>query len=109
MLQDNIWLVPTAISHSPIHGQGRFADADILAGTIVGIITGAVVKIDGKHLPIRDTGYCILCPNTMINHSRTPNLHIDGQIVIKAKADIKLGDEFTLDYRSLTNSVADFY
>lgn len=109
MLQDNIWLVPTVICPSNIHGQGRFADDNISAESIVGILNGAVIPVDGIHLPIRGTGYCIECTNTMINHSRSPNLYIDGQIVIKSRENIDIGEELTLDYRTLTSSISDFY
>jgi SET domain len=109
MNSDNIWLVPTEVRSSLIHGNGRFASVPVGQNTVVGILNGLIIPVDGTHLPIKDTGYCIDCPNTMINHSRHANLTVDGQIVLRATRDIAAGDELTLDYRTLTSSLAKFY
>ena len=109
MPDDNIWLSPTEVRDSTIHGRGRFTIDNIKSNSIIGIIIGDIIPIDGKHLPILGTGYCIRCPNTIINHDRNSTLFIEGQIVIKAKRDIDAGEELTLDYRTLTSSIADFY
>ena len=105
---DNVWLCPTAIGPSPIHGYGRFAACDIPAGTAVGILRGDVIAKDGEHLPIKGTEYCVACPNTMINHSSEANLSLDGQILLRATRTIASGTELTLDYRQLTTTRFDF-
>ena len=105
---DNIWLVSTEVRTSTISGNGRFAAVDINADTIVCILNGNVIPVDGIHLPIAGTGYCIQCPNTMINHSRSPNLVLHGQMLFKSNCTIAAGTELTLDYRTLTKTVFDY-
>lgn len=106
--EENIWLVPTIVKESKVHGLGRFAQAKIAKGTPVLILQGEVVLKTGVHIPIIGTEYCIECPQTYVNHSPDPNLVRSGQILFLADKDIKPGDELLLDYSTLTSSKMPF-
>lgn len=107
-MSENIWLAATEVRDSPIHGKGRFASMDIKTGQPIVILIGEIVPKTGLHIPIRDTAYCIVCPQTYINHSDNCNMEQDGQILFRAARDIAAGEELTLDYSSLTSTKLDF-
>lgn len=108
MTDDNYWLVDTVIKPSDIHGYGRFAAVYIPKDTIVGVLNGKIVNKDGKHLPIKGTNLCVVCPQTYVNHSTNSNLELSGQIVFVANRDILANEELTLNYTSLTVSALPF-
>ena len=107
-MNDNHWLIANELKPSAIHGTGRFALGEIAAGQTVLILAGTIAPKTGKHIPIKDTDYCIICPPTYINHSADPNLMLDGQIVFKASRRIAAGEELLLDYSTLTSSKLEF-
>lgn len=107
-MSENIWLAATEVRDSPIHGKGRFASIDIKTGQPIVILIGDIVPKTGHHIPIRDTAYCIACPQTYINHSDDCNMEQDGQILFRAARDIAAGEELTLDYSSLTSTKLSF-
>ncbi len=107
-MTDNYWLVDTVVSKSQIHGCGRFATVNVKSGTLVCVLNASIIPKDNVHLPIKNTAYCVKCPQTYINHSMNANLALDGQLVFVATCDIVAGDELTLDYATLTVSALSF-
>ncbi|MGM0411470.1 MAG: SET domain-containing protein [Bacillota bacterium] len=112
------------IKESSIHGLGLFASESIKAGTILGILDGQIIKwneyenivqkleneisdidqylfmewnaVDEETLLVRP----LRTKYSFINHSRTPNLEIVyNPIRIVAISDIKVHEEYLLDYR----------
>ena len=108
---------------SKIFGKGLFPTADVKRGTVVcSFTTDARVITESQYLDaIRADDYlvvrtgtryagkyftCTVHPDTDINffnHSFTPNLLVHCGLVI-ALRDIPAGEEFTIDYRTLTDA-----
>lgn len=101
----NHWNASTEVRPSTIHGFGRFACEHILSGEVVLIIMGRVLPAAGNvsRMPIKGTGFVIDCEQTFVNHHADANLILDGQVVFRASRDIGVGEELTIDYRTLTN------
>ena len=90
------------VDRSDIHGQGVFANRNIVAGTRIGIYEGSPTDSDGTHvLWVEDAEHWKLIEGTgrlrWLNHSRSPNSEFDG-VDLYALVDIVAGDEVTFDY-----------
>ena len=96
----NFWLIKTEYRQSRIHGFGRFTLEDINANELV-LVLGGIIGVRGS-MPIRGTKFFIDNPQTHINHSSTPNLQLDGQILFRSCKNIAAGSELTLDYTTFT-------
>jgi hypothetical protein len=98
----------TEAKYSPIHGQGRYATQAISTDEVICVAggfalskqtsewkTGLLIDEDFILQPPVDQGY-----EAFINHSCSPNIYIDGQIVFRALRDISPAEELTIDYGS---------
>jgi SET domain-containing protein len=112
-------LVPAILGHSPIHGLGVMAAADISKGTAVwqwdASLDREIPWITAKEWPqaprefLEAYGYRNLKKNTWMlagddsrymNHSFSPNVQSGGPYgPDHALRDIKAGEELTIDYR----------
>jgi len=105
----------TLVKDSPIHGRGLFAREPIAEGEIVAIKGGYVFdsstfcdverRLGPAEIPVAEDLF--IGPvfahereGGMIfsNHSCTPNIGIQGQIVFVAMRDIQAGEELTHDW-----------
>lgn len=114
-------------SPSPIHGTGLFANADLAPGTVLTKLDGQRVTtseapgvlfalewnaVSKSELLVR----AIRTSYGFINHSRTPNLRIDGgTMTLKVLTPVASGEELLLDYLEqplpdayLSNANADY-
>ncbi len=118
------WRSPkTEVRHSPIHGRGLFAVADIAAGDVVAVKGGYIYdaaqweaareRLDSSEIQVGE--HLFIAPADVAqwegamlftNHSCEPNIAIDGQIVFVAMRDIAAGEELTHDWA--TTDDADF-
>jgi len=116
------WVSPkTKVYQStiPDAGKGRFATQDIKKNEIV-VILGGLMLSEDEYQQIRHrfpfvSGLLIHEDfkihqvnfsseyNGTLNHSCNPNVYLNGQIVIKAIRPIKAGEEFFLDYGTISN------
>jgi SET domain-containing protein len=112
-----MFLLPTYLNQSEIHGTGVFTSVDIPAGTTVWTFTPdldwriPLVVLEQFPEPYRTylRAYCyqetpdvlILCGDNarFMNHSFDPNCD-DGPEVTFARRDIRAGEELTCDYRA---------
>lgn len=92
----NFWMIEHETRQSPIHGTGQFALQNITADNVVMVLSGMIGK--SGSMPIRGTNLFVDNPQSYINHSPTPNLYLDGQIVFRSSRSIAQGEELTLDY-----------
>ena len=113
-----MFLVPTQLGRSRIHGIGVFAASDIQAGTKVWEFTeGVDWKIppgDFDRFPDRfreqlrhwcylnGDGQYVLCGDNakFMNHEEEPNCDDHGDAFTVARRDIRAGEELTCDYRA---------
>ncbi|MEZ4423415.1 MAG: SET domain-containing protein-lysine N-methyltransferase [Gemmatimonadota bacterium] len=112
-----MFLIPTVLRRSPIHGTGVFAAADVPAGTRVWEFTSGIDwemtadQLEAFPEPFRgwlsdlvyqtDDGMYVLCGDAgrYMNHSFEPNCD-DREDGTWANRDITAGEELTCDYRS---------
>lgn len=81
----------TSVKASHIHGEGTFANADLLPGTAIVQLT-----FEGEAIPA----------DLRINHSCAPNAFIDRNRLVRTLAAVPAGAEITLDY-GMTRVAAD--
>ncbi len=110
----------TEVRHSPIHGRGLFATADIAKGEVVlvkggHIINGAQRKMVNEQIgPVEiqvgdDFFIAPVTPeereSSMLysNHSCDANLGVRGEITFVAMRDIRAGEELTHDWAMTDN------
>lgn len=108
------------LQESSISNKGVFARQDIKKGEIVFIKAGHIVKLEeaikyDKEIgdySVQITNKFFLCPKSKdeikdlvihFNHSCDPNTGPDGQVSFVALRDIKVGEELTCDYATITN------
>jgi SET domain-containing protein len=109
----NSWLSPKIEirQEKTIEGRGMFASQLLVKGDLIAVWGGDVVTTeefhnlpfesqrqsaqveDGFHLVSTKTG-----PGDWVNHCCDANAGLDGQIVIRAMRDIKVGEEVCIDY-----------
>jgi SET domain-containing protein len=109
----NSWLSPKIEirQEKTIEGRGMFASQPLIKGDLIAVWGGDVVTTeefhnlpfesqrqsaqveDGFHLVSTKTG-----PGDWVNHCCDANAGLDGQIVIRAMRDIKVGEEVCIDY-----------
>jgi len=112
-----MFLVPTQLGRSSIHGIGVFATNDIPAGTKVWEFTEGVdwrISVDDfdrfpepflsqlRHWCYKEPeGDYILCGDNakFMNHSESPNCDDNGTSWTITNRDIAAGEELTCDYR----------
>jgi len=113
-----MFLIPTVLGPSRIHGTGVFAAADIPAGTVIWTfhpdvdweMTEAQFRrfpepFRSRLLPYcyqdEKTGLYVLCGDNakFMNHKNEPNCDDSGRSTV-ARRDIRAGEELTCDYRS---------
>lgn len=103
---------------SGIHGKGMFAICRIVAGEMVCIKGGYILRRDkmfysksiNSYLPISDE-LCIASNSLELedgiklyfNHSCNPNCGMHGEITFVAMRDIDEGEELTIDYAFVDN------
>lgn len=113
-----MYLVPTLLGQSRIHGIGVFAAQPIARGAKIWEFTpGVDWKIPRDAFeqfpqPFRDqlrhwsylngNGVYVLCGDNakFMNHSEEPNCDDDGETFTIARRDIAVGEELTCDYRT---------
>lgn len=113
----SMFLVPTVLRRSGIHGHGVFAVHDIPAGTRVWEFTDSVdwrIPADDlaafpepwqaglrRYCYMEPDGQYVLCGDNakFMNHSESPNCDDSGQTFTIAIVDIPAGTELTCDYR----------
>lgn len=90
---------------SSIHGRGLFANCDIASGSYIGTFHGPETEDDGDHVlwvyehgdgavPVGRRGENLL---RFLNHAAPCNAEFDG-FDLYACADIRRGEEITIDY-----------
>lgn len=118
-----MFLVPTYVSRSSIHGHGVFAARAIPAGTLVWEFTeGVDWRIEASTMerfpePFQsrlrewsyreESGRYVLCGDNakFMNHSESPNCDDAGEFT-RSLRDIEAGEELTCDYRAFDADVA---
>jgi hypothetical protein len=114
----------SCIADSTVHGKGLFCSSTVRNGEILGVLDGQIIST-ASYESIKDSitiesediksslfmEWNVLNKETLlvrafrtkysfINHSRTPNLKlVCYPIKVIATRDIKVGEEFLLDYR----------
>ena len=90
----------TYVAESKIHGKGLFVSSSILAGSIIGWLTGKPSAKDGNYvLWISESqGIEVICNFKYINHSDDPNACFYDDLSVVALRDIKPDEEITHDY-----------
>ena len=119
-----MFLIPTYLSESPIHGIGVFTPQPIVKGTVLWrfdpTIDWKIAPEDMAAFPepyrsrlhaysYRDKeGTYVLCGDNarFMNHSDDPNCDDSGLIFTVALRDIVAGEELTCDYRSFDTESA---
>ena len=116
------WVTPKSIvkeSGIPDAGNGRFATEPIKKGETVAILGGLILTEDEyqqirkrfsfvsgllvhEDFKIHQVNF-ISDNNGTLNHCCDPNIAIRGQIMVRAIRDIEVGEEFFLDYGTVTN------
>ena len=108
------------IRASKIHGQGLFAKSSIQAGEIVAVKGGAILTQDewgalegelgSAEIQIAESLYIAPTSQTdressmlYTNHSCSPNIGIQGQIVFVAMREIEADEELTHDWATTDN------
>ncbi|HYE96390.1 MAG TPA: SET domain-containing protein [Rubricoccaceae bacterium] len=112
-----MFLIPTYLAPSPIHGTGVFTPVPIKAGTILWRLDPStdweIPPEDFARFPepyqsrLRAYAYqnfegvYILCGDNAryMNHADDPNCDDSGQVITVARRDIAAGEELTCDYR----------
>lgn len=112
-----MFLVPTVVAPSAIHGFGVFTPQPLAAGTLIWEFQSGVdlrlTSSDLRSLPpdvahvLRSycyrepSGLYVLCGDAakFMNHSDDPSCE-DSEEVTLVRRDLKAGDELTCDYRS---------
>lgn len=112
-----MFLVPTYLAPSRIHGTGVFTPARLKEGTLLWEFTPGVdwemtsEELEAFPEPYRtklraycyedERGVIILCGDNarFMNHSEKPNCD-DGGLHTVAATDIEAGEELTCDYRA---------
>ncbi len=105
------------VRQSKIHGAGVFAKEKIEKDSVIGILSGKILKEEDLNsidenlkkyiFPIEDKIYVApesfydIPPIFFMNHSCDPNAGIKGNIVIIALRDINPDEEITIDYATL--------
>ena len=97
----------TCIRKSSISGKGRFALEAISQGTLVGVVGGILVNTfdDQRTLPIGKDIYLdqlFMNQRATTNHSCDPTLKLEGFNKLVAKTDVRIDEELTVDYGSLS-------
>lgn len=110
------------VKESTIAGKGCFALEDIPAGTLIGEYTGPIITFEEAddiygedeetYLFSLEGNKCIDathhdCTMKYINHCCNPNCEADEEndrVFYKAKRDIKVGEELTVDYQLISEN-----
>ncbi len=118
-----MFLIPTYLGPSEIHGTGVFTPHFIPEGTVVWDFTPGVdweiTPDDLEAFPepyrsrmnewcyLDDRGLYVLCGDTakFMNHSFEPNCDDSGEFTVAAR-DISPGEELTCDYRTFDRTSA---
>ncbi len=89
----------TYVADSKIHGKGLFAFDSILAGSIIGWLTGKPDVKDGNYVlwASESRGIEVLCNFKYINYSDDPNACYYDDLSVVALRDIKPDEEITHD------------
>ena len=100
------FLVPT-VQQNGIQGIGRFAGDNIKENTTIAIIGGVIVDEPDQMIcmPIGNKLYLHQVHNLFratTNHSCQPNCRMQGFNELVSLIDIKLGEELTIDYGSVS-------
>ena len=119
-----MFLVPTSLGPSAIHGTGVFAATDLPAGTLIWEFTPGV---DWELTPealaafpepyqsqlrawcyLDANGLYVLCGDSgkFMNHSDTPNCDDPPDRTTVTNRAIRAGEELTCDYRTLDHETA---
>src|SRR3954469_1837039 len=118
-----VWVMPHCIvGASSIAGRGLFAGADVAAGDLVLRLGGHLVttaelealiaeaNAAGRYvdtITVHEERHLVLPDSTIVHfahHSCAPNLWHDGALDVRARRDVRAGEELTIDYG--TNSGA---
>lgn len=120
-----MFIVPTYVDKSPIHGLGVFAGCEIAAQSVVWryhatldqtIPEESIVQADAACLAFlemyayrsMDLGGCMVLPGDharFLNHSTTPNT-VETRFASTSQQLIKKGEEITCDYRAFCSDCA---
>jgi SET domain-containing protein len=113
-----MFLIPTFLAPSTIHGMGVFTAVDVPAGTNIWFFDDGVDwRIRPEELlafpepfrtRVRDysyvdgEGFHVFCGDNAryMNHSEDPNCDDSGDVYTVARRDLTAGEELTCDYRS---------
>lgn len=91
--------VALKVAPSLIHGQGLFAEQDIVAGTVIGWCEVVPAENPGPHTLWCDEGPVdVVCDLRFTNHSTTPNVVYYDTLRVVALRDITKGEELTYNY-----------
>lgn len=87
------------VAHSPIHGKGLFAAADIGEDTSLGRLQGMPTEEEGTYVLWLSgkVGLELTSEFRFINHSSNPNCALTGLDVVTLR-DITKDEELTHDY-----------
>jgi SET domain-containing protein len=113
-----VFLVPTHVGRSPIHGLGAFASMPIAAGTLIWrfdpTVDWRLSASDLERFPepyqswfraycyLADDGLYVYCGDNAkyMNHDPNPNCDDSGMLGTVTLRDIQAGEELTCDYRA---------
>jgi uncharacterized protein len=113
-----VFLIPTYLTRSPIHGLGVFTPVQIPAGTVIWKLDPEfdwqLTEADLEQFPeayrdklqsylyLDESGFYILCGDNAryMNHSDNPNCDDTGSHVTVTAREIAADEELTCDYRS---------
>jgi uncharacterized protein len=119
------WVYEAAeVRRSAIEGDGLFASADLVAGTIVmrlggrlvssveldALIAAADADPDAAYVDtftVYEDAHVVLPAGTaahFANHSCEPNLWPAGAYVIATRRDVRAGEELTIDYATISGA-----
>ena len=88
------------VANSEIHGKGLFAQKQIKAGEIIGVIKGEKTSRNGPHVLwfSERKAIKVQCDLRFINHSDEPNACYYDTCEVIALRDITPGEEITHNY-----------
>lgn len=119
-----MFLIPTYVANSAIHGMGVFTPVPIPANTLIWQLDPSAdwimtpEELEGFPEPYRsrikihayknEDGQYVLCGDNSkyMNHSDEPNCR-DNSIYTWARRDIAAGEELTCDYREFDKDSAE--
>lgn len=119
-----MFLVPTFVAPSDIHGHGVFTPEPLAAGTIIWRFTRGVdlrlTREELERFPPRlaavmrtycyreESGSYVLCGDAakFMNHADDPTCDDDGELTV-VRHDLEAGAELTCDYRTFDWDIID--